>query len=493
MHDKLEPCLKDWKDLAEEYQELERKHKDYRNALETSIALQKKCLTGVIHQKYRLNVINKLMAEIEPTCEEEKGELDDLKKDVLRRKSQLEQMLEVLPRKSGRYLQVIMGNVDVSILDKNAKYVYKEQYESFKLIINLIGGLVALVNFFMNVRVLDLVFMFLIVWYYCTLTIRESILIVNGSRIKGWWRFHHFVSCAVGGVLLVWPDGPAYGEFRDQHMLFFVYVAFLQYLQYVYQKGCLYRLRSLGERQDMDITIDGFHSWMWKGLGFLLPFLYIGYLLQLYNAYTLYNLSSHPNASWPVPCLSALFLLLGAGNIITTSLTIPMKWADVKSSSLKYKFVRLDKYFWNHRKRRISASQANPEYSEKVDRILRRPGPEDHDRILRRSGSDVRSSESGRTISMSEIKEKIEEGEESHSQTSEDDPSQDDVVVGEAVNRMLEIDTIKDVLNEDAAKDLHIKDVENKDGHAQDDMSENGEEKEMTEENAKPDTLKKTE
>ena len=37
-----------------------------------------------------------------------------------------------------RYLQVIMGNVDVSILDKNAKYVYKEQYESF--IINHIGN-----------------------------------------------------------------------------------------------------------------------------------------------------------------------------------------------------------------------------------------------------------------------------------------------------------------------------------------------------------------
>ena len=32
-----------------------------------------------------------------------------------------------------------MGNVDVSILDKNQKYKYKEQYESFKLIVNLIG------------------------------------------------------------------------------------------------------------------------------------------------------------------------------------------------------------------------------------------------------------------------------------------------------------------------------------------------------------------
>ena len=61
----------------------------------------------------------------------------------------------------------------------------------------------------------------------------------------------------MGGVLLVWPDGPAYREFRDQHTLFNVYVAFIQYLQYVYQKGCLYRLRSLGERNEMDITIDG--------------------------------------------------------------------------------------------------------------------------------------------------------------------------------------------------------------------------------------------
>ena len=50
-------------------------------------------------------------------------------------------------------------------------------------------------------------------------------------------------------------------------MWFNVYVAFLQYLQFTYQRGALYRLRSLGERaNDMDITIDGFHSWMWKGI-----------------------------------------------------------------------------------------------------------------------------------------------------------------------------------------------------------------------------------
>merc|ERR1712013_585442 len=304
--------------------------------------------------------MGKLVKEVETgsnVTKEEHDEVSDLKKDLLRRTAQLGQMQEVLPRQSGRYLRGILGNVDCSILDKNEKYQYKEQYEQFKLIVNLIGGILAFTNYFLNYRVMGLIFMFLIVWYYCTLTIRESILIVNGSRIKGWWRTHHFVSCVVGGVLLVWPDGAAYREFRDQHMLFNVYVAFLQYLQYVYQKGCLYRLRSLGERQDMDITIDGFHSWMWKGLGFLLPFLYIGYMTQLYNSYTLYQLMYTHEVTWQVPVLAMLFLVLGVGNITTTSMTIPNKLKDSKMGMLKYRFTRLDKYFWSHRKRRDSASK----------------------------------------------------------------------------------------------------------------------------------------
>lgn len=68
----------------------------------------------------------------------------------------------------------------------------------------------------------------------------------------------------------------------------------------MYQRGCLYRLKALGERHNMDITIEGFHSWMWRGLGFILPFLFVGYFWELYNAYTLYLLSFTDNAEWHV-------------------------------------------------------------------------------------------------------------------------------------------------------------------------------------------------
>ena len=76
---------------------------------------------------------------MDTVTKEEQGEVQDLNKDILRRTAQLEQMMDGLPRKSGRYLRGIIGNVDCSILDKNEKYQYKESYEQFKLIVNLIG------------------------------------------------------------------------------------------------------------------------------------------------------------------------------------------------------------------------------------------------------------------------------------------------------------------------------------------------------------------
>lgn len=300
-----------------------------------------------------------------------KTDMADLNKDLLRRNEQLAQMEQLLPRESGTYLKIILGSVNVSILDRKARYDYKDQYEQFKLIVNLIGVVLACLNLYFNHRTLDLIFMFLIVWYYCTLTIRESILKVNGSRIKGWWRAHHFITTVVGGVLLVWPDGDCYQSFRPQLMWFNVYLAFLQYLQFTYQRGCLYRLRSLGERNDMDITVDGFHSWMWKGLSFLLPFLFIGYFWELYNAYTLYYLSYHPDSTWQVPTLFLLFLSLGVGNIITTAWTVPSKIRDKNMGLLKIRFTRLDKYFWSHSKRN-SVAQKSKRVAEGMERIIKR-------------------------------------------------------------------------------------------------------------------------
>lgn len=106
-------------------------------------------------------------------------------------------------------------------------------------------------------------------------------------RIKGWWVIHHYISCVIAGITLTWSDGECYKDSRNLLIGLTGYVAVLQLLQNRYQTGCLRRLHSLGQRDDMDVTVEGFSSWMFKGLTFLIPFLLIGYvsLYIIFNTY----------------------------------------------------------------------------------------------------------------------------------------------------------------------------------------------------------------
>jgi len=341
MDPELSGAIKDFEDLSDEFRNLAACHKDYVAKLEELGKLQARCMKELTHQRYRLGVMRKTMRKYENNTEFQ-DQIKDVDKKITHRKVQLQEMEEALPKKNGLYLRIILGNVNVSILNKDDKFRYKDDYEKFKFVINGIALFISTANIFINSRVLDLLFMFLLVWYYCTLTIRESILKVNGSRVKGWWLTHHFISTVLSGVLLIWPNNAAYYVFRPNFMWFNVYISLVQFLQFRYQRGCLYRLRALGERHNMDITIEGFHSWMWRGLSFLLPFLFIGYGYQLYLAYILYQLSYHPDATWQVPVLCLLFFIVFFGNTLTTSMVIPQKLRE--KVRLKERFAILNKY-----------------------------------------------------------------------------------------------------------------------------------------------------
>ena len=43
------------------------------------------------------------------------------------------------------------------------------------------------------------------------------------------------------------------------------------------------------------------------------------------------------DVGWQVPVLAALFTALGCGNIVTTSMTIPLKLRDSQTGQLKYR------------------------------------------------------------------------------------------------------------------------------------------------------------
>ncbi|KAG9508846.1 Transmembrane protein 120-like protein, partial [Fragariocoptes setiger] len=331
----LNQIHKDHIQLETELDKLEELHRAYHNAVHESNKLQQELSAAIQRKLGRLSCFKKELNKAEIHSDVETTLKYQIQQQLEYRNHQIQRFQDTLPKTGELYLRVILGSFDVNLIEKEGRFKYKEKYERFKLVNNIIIFIMSFVTLLLNYRALDALLHFLLVWYHCTLTIRESILIANGSRIKGWWRALQFITTIQAGIMIVWPDGEMYNEFRSQFWLYTIYTAFLQYLQFYYQHSCLYRLRALGERYDMDVTIQGFHSWMWKGLSFLLPFLYFGYGLQFYNAYTLYQLRQKPEChEWQVSVTCVIYAIIFLGNMITTTLVVQQKIREGFSSRL---------------------------------------------------------------------------------------------------------------------------------------------------------------
>ncbi|KAG8010684.1 hypothetical protein GBF38_009849 [Nibea albiflora] len=288
----------EWEEIDEEYQQLQENHKIYRQKLEELTNLQTTCSSAISKQRKCLKDLRYSLTKCAQTCDEKELELiTDIKTQIKDKENVFFDMEAYLPKRNGLYLNLVLGNVNVTLLSNQAKFAYKDEYEKFKLymtIILMFGAITCL--FFLN------------------------------YRIKGWWVSHHYVSTFLSGVMLTWPEGPMYQMFRSQFLAFSIYQSFVQFLQYYYQSGCLYRLRALGERNQLDLTVEGFQSWMWRGLTFLLPFLFFGHFWQLYNSVTLFRLAGHEDCKeWQVFMLALTFLVLFLGNFLTTLKVVHQK------------------------------------------------------------------------------------------------------------------------------------------------------------------------
>ncbi|KAG5882060.1 hypothetical protein JTB14_007722 [Gonioctena quinquepunctata] len=324
--------FEEWEELAQDYKTLESTNVQYLKKLQEITDIQQTCLKHITHQRYRMKNITKCLKN-----QQEDEKVKELKENMVIREAELQEIEKTLPRKTERYLKIILGRIDVSFLNKDDKFRYKDEYEKFKLASHFGAFFVCLLLLNVDCRPLDQFYLGFLMWYYCTLSIRESILKVNGSRIKGWWRVHHMLSAVSSGIILVWSETETWAYFRNQFIWYNIYNCFIQYLQFKYQRGALYRLKALGQMQNMDITIEGFQFWMWRGLTFLLPFLFIGYIFQAANAIILFKLSYHPQAPWQLTAAAILFFVFFVGNTTTTIMVVPNKMKQ--KMMLKYKVM----------------------------------------------------------------------------------------------------------------------------------------------------------
>ncbi|XP_061905041.1 ion channel TACAN [Entelurus aequoreus] len=336
-------CFREWGDIEKDYQQIQDTHRLYKLKLEEVTKLQVSCSTAIERQRKKLKDLSASLKECKvkhpelKLSRQEEESIADIKMSIEERDNAFSEMEAFLPKKNGLYLTLVLGNVNVTLLNKQSKFAYKDEYEKFKLVLTVILFLFSFTcRFLFSYRALDALFNFLLVWYYCTLTIRESILINNGSRIRGWWVFHHYVFTFLSGVMLTWPEGTLYQMFRNQFLSYCLYQSFVQFLQYYYQSGCLYRLRALGERHNMDLTVEGFQSWMWRGLTFLLPFLFFGHFWQLYNSVTLFKMFQLPECKeWQVFMCGCSYMVLYLGNFFTTLGVVYQKYRQNRDNKPK--------------------------------------------------------------------------------------------------------------------------------------------------------------
>ncbi|OQR74229.1 transmembrane protein-like [Tropilaelaps mercedesae] len=241
-----------------------------------------------------------------------------------------------LPAPSGKYLYLVLGSVRVSMPNNRLKLNYKIEYENFKLVVT--WALLAL-----SVICLcrgpgtrwDPVLMFGLVWFHCTLTIRESILKANGSNIKGWWRMYHFLATGLSGVTVLWADKEGFQvQLRSCFLAYTCVMLIAHQMQYRYQAGMLYRLQALGGNakvNPMEVTVEGVRSLlagpMYRDFFLLMPFLYAVYLLQLAMLYLIVELiNSKPElATWHAVSAAVLFGVMFVGNVLTTTAAIYSK------------------------------------------------------------------------------------------------------------------------------------------------------------------------
>lgn len=280
----------------------------------------------------RLKGINKLLKSLS-TMPELREKYD---KDLAVAKTGIALIQRGMPLENqGRFLSLVVGSAPLWQSNVTDRLAYKKEYEEFKKTWTwIIIGFCAAILYSPN-RITESIFQFVLMLFYSTVTVREHILTVNGSRIRNWWITHQYLAIGQSILLFAWPDSASYDLFRIQFTCFSLYLGGVQLLQYWYQSRGLYaKIAMAGTDQLMAITNALPET---ASLTTVILALMVAYLFQLYNAWTLANLYMEGHQEWQLPVLACNFLMLGIGNIRATTQVVLSKARAFRESRAKAK------------------------------------------------------------------------------------------------------------------------------------------------------------
>lgn len=305
------------------------KHRELAKELES---VQKECVAGASLITKRLKGMESILKSLE-TNKNKKKEADKYRNEIVNIRSSISQIEKGLPKPSSRLLSLIIGSISVWKPNRSFGLAYKKEYEEYKKNFTWLIILASAVILISPGRIFESVFQFLLVFFYSTVTVREHILIVNGSRIRNWWMIHQYLAIGQSLLLFSWPDGTSYDLFRTQFFIFSLYLGLVQLAQYWYQSRALYaKIAMAGSDKAMEITQALPDS---TTLALVILALTIAYVFQLYNAWSLSTIYLQGHREWQIPVLALNFLLLGGGNIRTVYKVVKSKAITWKAGQTK--------------------------------------------------------------------------------------------------------------------------------------------------------------
>ncbi|KAE8054998.1 hypothetical protein FH972_011873 [Carpinus fangiana] len=244
-----------------------------------------------------------------------------------------------LPGKAhGGFLRMFLGPINVRASRKDVQLKVKEEYNSYRdrtalLFLFFPSTLLILRSWIWDgclpafpVQLYQAWLLFL----YTGLALRENILRVNGSDIRPWWIYHHYLAMLMALVSLTWEiKGQPNCAQKQSGVQLFLQWAMMQgvamLLQNRYQRQRLYTRIALGKAKRMDVVwgeTAGVDGQLWL----LCPILFI---LQGFEAYVglllLKTALVGVVSEWQVFFCGIVLVIMAVGNFSNTVQTLMVK------------------------------------------------------------------------------------------------------------------------------------------------------------------------
>lgn len=259
------------------------------------------------------------------------------------------------PETRSLFNRIMLGRVNVKCFSERERIRLRDEYNKFKLRTNVLFVLfpccVLFFHYYLRHEWEDThwinVFHHLwLLYYFVSLALRENILLVNGSNIRPWWIYHHYLSAAGTVVWLVWPPTPIYTDYVPYVTSLCLYTGLVQAVQIMFYKRRDYVNRALGKTGHMDVSYPETLTELPKELLLLIPLWFIAHLWQLSLGISFFRtLFSDVNpfdkhwTQWreelQVGFAGLFSVVLGGGNFINVIVTIYSKVTKIQQTKLQ--------------------------------------------------------------------------------------------------------------------------------------------------------------